>query len=219
MDVWEHRLWKGAIQPQHRSFARSGPVLWHHLKEQKYKHCFQLLSKLWSDLSCIVIFFRIHEQFGVFANTNRQSERLPHHVYPPWNVRVNILLTGCWPDVVMHRQKGAAPGWPRSKRHNLQRTRPLLLSIETQVHIHPKKWWLLSVTKIICSNVQWINFLQVYFQVCHAALQGRSTLRFLVFQTAKRSCFAHLGSSYKVQSLRWELGPDPMHSDPKGECF
>lgn len=59
----------------------------------------------------------------------------------------------------------------------------------------------------------------VYFQVCPAGLQELSTLQFLVFLTAKKSCSDHLGFSYRAQSQRWELGLDPTHWDQKEGCF
>lgn len=72
---------------------------------------------------------------GSTSGVNKARERsthkdCSHRVYPPWNGRGNILLTGCWPVVSMHHRMGAAPCWRRSRTHSLLRTRPPLLSAE-----------------------------------------------------------------------------------------
>lgn len=64
-----------------------------------------------------------------------------------------------------------------------------------------------------------VGILLVCCQSYPAVLRGLSTLQFLVFLTAKRSCSDRLGSFYRVQSQRWELAPDPAHWDQRGGCF
>lgn len=62
-------------------------------------------------------------------------------------------------------------------------------------------------------------YLQVYSLVYLWVLQELSNPQFLVFQSVKKSCSGHLGSSYRGQSQRWELGLDPERLDQTGECF
>lgn len=62
-----------------------------------------------------------------------------HHANPPQNATVNILLPGCWPVVLVHRQRGAALCWLQSRIYSLLRTRPQLLSAEKRSNSGSKK--------------------------------------------------------------------------------
>lgn len=68
-------------------------------------------------------------------------------------------------------------------------------------------------------TIKCVSILPVCCKEYPAVLPELSTLQFLVFPTVKKSWSDRLGSSYRVRSQRWELGPDPAHWDQTGGCF
>lgn len=82
-----------------------------------------------------------------------------------------------------------------------------------------KTSWLNIQRKTVLLYVMCLWILPVCCQEYPAVLRELSILQFLVFLTAERSCSDRPESSYRVQSQRWELGPDPAHWDQRGGCF
>lgn len=155
-----------------------------------------------------------------------------HHANPPQNATVNILLPGCWPVVLVHRQRGAALCWLQSRIYSLLRTRPQLLSAEKRSnsgsearkksqnyqHVPNKKSFFITLASLSWVKIC-VSILPVCCQEYPAVLRGRSTPQFQGFLIATRSCCDRLVFSYRARSQRWALGRDPVRLVPTGGCF